>query len=132
MNENEISKHIVDAAYRVHVNLGPGLLEHVYEVVLAHELEKRELDVRRQVPVSITYDGLAFDEGYRADLIVNGLVLVELKSIEALSPVHPKQVLTYLRLLDLKLGLLINFNEAKIKNGIKRIINGQLQEALCS
>lgn len=132
MNENEIAKQIVDAAYHVHVALGPGLLEHVYEVALAHELTKRGFQVQRQVSIPMKYDGISFEEGFRADLIVDALVLIELKSVEGLSAVHPKQTLTYLKLMNLKLGLLINFGEAKIKDGIKRIINGQLEEALCS
>jgi GxxExxY protein len=124
MTENELAKIAVDSAYRVHTKSGPGLLELVYEVTLAHELRKRGLKVERQVPVPIRYDEITFDEGFRADLIVNDILLVELKSVEALQPVHSKQVLTYLRLTDRRLGLLINFGEALIKNGIKRIVNG--------
>jgi GxxExxY protein len=124
MTENELAKIAVDSAYRVHTKSGPGLLELVYEVTLAHELRKRGLKVEHQVPVPIRYDEITFDEGFRADLIVNDILLVELKSVEALQPVHSKQVLTYLRLTDRRLGLLINFGEALIKNGIKRIVNG--------
>jgi GxxExxY protein len=124
MTENEIAAQIVDAAYKIHTRLGPGLLESVYEVVLAHELKKRGLRVVRQVPIPIIYDDIKFDEGFRADLIVEGKVIVELKSVEALLPVHKKQVLTHLRLANLKLGLLINFGEALIKDGISRIVNG--------
>jgi GxxExxY protein len=124
MNENEIARVTVDAAYQLHTRLGPGILETVYEVALAHQLRKRQLRVERQVPVPIIWDDIAFDEGFRADLIVENLVIIELKSIEALAPVHSKQLLTYLRLTDRKLGLLINFGEALIKNGIKRIVNG--------
>jgi iron complex transport system substrate-binding protein len=120
---NSISGTIVDAAFHIHRTLGPGLLESVYEVVLAHELEKRGLKVERQKPVSITYDGLRFDEGFRADLIIEDCVVVELKSVEQLSPVHSKQLLTYLRLLDYRLGLLINFGAPVIKDGIRRIVN---------
>lgn len=126
MGENEIAKKILDAAFLVHTKLGPGLLESVYEVVLAHELRKEDLVVERQKPMPITYDGIRFEEGYRADLLVEDKVVVELKSIMALTAVHGKQVLTQLRLSGLKLGLLINFGEAHLKNGIKRIINGQL------
>ena len=124
MNENEIAKIIVDAAYQIHVRLGPGLLESVYETVLAHELKKRGLNVARQVPVPVNYDGLQFDEGFRADLIVGDRVIIELKSVENILPVHKKQLLTYLRLTDRRLGLLINFGEALIKNGISRVVNG--------
>ena len=124
MHINEISGLIVDAAFKIHHDLGPGLLEHVYEAVLEKELLRRGLRVRRQVPVPIRYDGLEFDEGFRADLIVEECIIVELKSVETMHPVHPKQVLTYCRLLDFRLGLLINFGAALIKDGIKRIANG--------
>ena len=125
--ENEIAREIVDAAFHIHKTLGPGLLETVYEVVLARELEKRGLRVVRQQPVPITFDGIPFDEGFRADLIVEDKVIVELKSVEQIAPVHKKQLLTYLRLTDKRLGLLINFGAAVIKDGIFRIVNG-LQE----
>ena len=128
MHENEIAKKALDAAFVVHSKLGPGLLESVYEVVLAHELRKIGVSVERQKPMPITYDGILFEEGYRTDLLIEGKVIVELKSVAALSAVHAKQVLTQLRLSGLKLGLLINFGEAHLKNGIKRIINGQLDE----
>ena len=98
MTENEIAKMIVDAAYHIHVKLGPGLLESVYESVLAYELKKRGLSVVRQQPIPVVYDELQFDEGFRADLIVNDLVIIELKSVEKIHPVHKKQLLTYLRL----------------------------------
>jgi GxxExxY protein len=127
MNENEIAKRILDAAFVVHTKLGPGLLESVYEIILAHELKKAGLLVERQRPMPITYDGMLFEEGYRADLLVESKVIVELKSVAAISAVHSKQVLTQLRLSGLKLGLLINFGEAHLKNGIKRIINGELE-----
>jgi GxxExxY protein len=128
MTENEIAKHILDAAFLVHTRLGPGVFESVYEVLLAYELRKKGLTVERQKPMSITYDGVRFDEAFRSDLVVNGKVIAELKSVEVLSAVHAKQVLTQLRLSGLKLGLLINFAEAHLKNGIKRIINGQLKD----
>jgi GxxExxY protein len=128
MNENEIARKILDASFVVHTKLGPGLLESVYEVVLAHELRKAGVVVERQRPMPITYDGILFEEGYRADLLVESKVIVELKSVATLSAVHSKQVLTQLRLSGLKLGLLINFGESHMKNGIKRIINGQLDE----
>ena len=124
VNENQIGRIVVDAAVAVHRGLGPGLLESVYEVVLAQELQKRGLKVRRQVPVAITYEGITFDEGFRADLVIEDCVLVELKSVEKSSPVHAKQVLTYLRLTDMKLGFLLNFGEALMKDGINRIVNG--------
>ena len=124
MDENPISQPIVDAAYQIHKTLGPGLLESVYEVVLAYELRKRGLKVERQLPVQVVYDGICFEEGYRLDLLVEGKVIVEIKSIETLTPVHKKQLLIYLRLLDKRLGLLINFNEELIRNGISRVVNG--------
>jgi GxxExxY protein len=124
MNENEISKVIVDASFQIHQRLGPGLLETVYEVVLAYELRERGLDVQRQVPIPIRYDDLIFEEGFRADLLVQNLVIVELKSVEELAAVHGKQVLTQLRLADKRLGLLINFGAALFKAGVKRIVNG--------
>jgi len=124
MDENPISQQIVDAAYQIHKTLGPGLLESVYEVVLAYELRKRGLKVERQLPVQVVYDGICFEEGYRLDLLVEGKVIVEIKSILTLTPVHKKQLLTYLRLLDKRLGLLINFNEELIRNGISRVVNG--------
>ena len=124
MTENEIAKIIVDAAYQIHVRLGPGLLESVYETVLAYELKKRGLNVVRQVPVPVIYDDLEFEEGFRADLIVEDRVIIELKSVESIQPVHKKQLLTYLRLTDRRLGLLINFGDTLIKDGISRIANG--------
>ena len=128
MKENEIATAVVEAAYKLHTGLGPGIFETVYEVTLAHELRKRGYRVERQVPVPIIWDGLKFDEGFRADLIIDDCVLVELKSIQALEPVHSKQVLTYLRLTNKRLGLLINFGESRIKDGIKRIVNGLPEE----
>jgi GxxExxY protein len=126
MTENEIAKQILDAAFFVHTRLGPGLLESVYEVVMHYELKKGGLTAERQKPMPIIYDNVRFDEAFRSDLVVNGKVIVELKSIEVLLPVHAKQLLTQLRISGLKLGLLINFGEAHLKNGIKRIINGSL------
>jgi GxxExxY protein len=123
LTENELARDIVDAAFHIHQDIGPGLLESVYEVILAHELEKRALRVVRQQPVPITYDGIRFDEGFRADLIVGEKVIVELKSVEQLAPVHKKQLLTYLRLSDKRLGLLVNFGAAVIKDGIHRVVN---------
>ena len=123
MTENEIAKIIVDAAFQIHKRLGPGLLETVYEVVLAHALKTRGLRVERQVPVAIVFDGIKFNEGFRADLIVEDKVIVELKSVEKVIPVHKKQLLTYLRLTDKKLGLLINFGSELIRDGISRVVN---------
>ncbi|BDQ03118.1 GxxExxY protein [Ignavibacterium sp.] len=123
MNENDISKIIVDCCFKVHTQLGPGLLESVYEEVLAYELMKRGLNVERQKAIPVLYDQIKMELGFRADLIVENKVIIELKSVDTLAPVHSKQLLTYLRLANLKLGLLVNFNEALIKDGIKRIVN---------
>ncbi|KJR96983.1 MAG: Fe3+ hydroxamate ABC transporter substrate-binding protein [Desulfobulbaceae bacterium BRH_c16a] len=122
-NIEEISAEVVDAAFHLHKDLGPGLLESVYEVVLAKILENRGLAVERQKAVSIQYAGMRFDEGFRTDLLVEGTMLVEIKSVEHLAAVHSKQVLTYLRLLDLPLGLLINFGAVTFKEGVRRIVN---------
>ncbi len=127
-HENKIGKQVVDAAIQIHRNLGPGLLETVYEVVLARELEKRGFSVARQVPVPIQYDGIHFDEGFRADIILADKVILELKSVENTLPVHKKQLLTYLRLRGLKLGYLLNFGAAMMKDGIRRVIDGTLEE----
>ena len=128
MTENEIARQVEDAGYRVYTALGPGLLETVYEVALSHELAKRGLKTVRQRPVRIAYDGIEFDEGFRADLIVEDKLIVELKSVEALAPVHFKQLLTYLRLADKRLGLLMNFGQALYREGVKRVINGLQEE----
>lgn len=124
MNENLIGTLVLNAAIEVHRELGPGLLESVYEVVLAKELTLRGLTIERQVPVPIVYKGIDFDEGFRADLIVNGKVLLELKSVERVTPAHKKQVQTYLRLTGLRLGYLLNFGEAVLKDGITRCVKG--------
>jgi len=123
MTENEIGTIVVDAAVKIHMALGPGLLESVYEVVLAHELSKRGLHVERQVPIAIEYDGIRFDEGFRADIIVGEKVVLELKSVEKVTAVHKKQIQTYLRLTDCKLGYLLNFGAALMKQGITRAVN---------
>lgn len=123
MTENEIAKVVVDAAFTVHTNLGPGLLESVYEKVLAYEIAKRGLSCSTQVPIAIQYEKLFLEDAFRADIIAQDKVVIELKSVEKIQPVHSKQLLTYLRLMDLKLGLLINFGEALIKNGISRVVN---------
>lgn len=124
MTENEISKVVVDSALAVHRELGPGLLETVYEVTLAHELKQRGLNVQRQVPVPITYRGVVFDEAFRADIVVDEKVIIELKSVERIIEAHKKQVQTYLRLKGCKLGFLLNFGEALMKRGITREVNG--------
>ena len=123
MKHNEISGIIVDVAMHVHAALGPGLLESVYERVMAHEIRKRGLRVEEQVPIPVEWDGQRMEVGFRADLIVEGLVIVELKSVESITPVFKKILLTYLRLADRRLGLLINFSEALLKDGITRIVN---------
>lgn len=127
MTENEIATIIVDASYKVHTILGPGLLESVYEAALAYELEMRGLRVIRQQSLPVIYESIKLEEGFRADLVVEEKVIVELKSVETLAPVHKKQLLTYLRISDKKLGLLINFGSVLIKDGITRVINGNLQ-----
>lgn len=131
MTENEIGEIVVDAAVKVHRGLGPGLLETVYEVVLAGELERRSLRVERQVPVPIAYEGLRFEEGFRADIVVEGQVILELKSIEQIGKVQAKQVLTYLKLRGLKLGFVLNFGANLMNDGIERVVNGLPEENLC-
>ena len=124
MTENEIGTIVIEAAIAVHRELGPGLLETVYEVILARDLVDRGLKVDRQVPVAITYKGIRFDEGFRADLIVEGKLILELKSVERVSAAHKEQVQTYLRLTGCKLGYLLNFGEDVMKTGITRCVNG--------
>jgi GxxExxY protein len=124
MTENELAKIIVDVSYKIHTRLGPGLLESVYETILYHELTKKGLKVERQKPIPLVWDGVHLDIGFRSDLIVEEKVIIEIKSVESISNVHLKQLLTYIRVTDLRLGLVINFNEALIKNGIKRVANG--------
>ena len=124
MNENSVARDIVDAAYRVHTTLGPGLLESVYEAALAYELEKRGLRVTRQQAVPAVYEEVQIHTAFYADLIVEDSVIVEVKAVENITPVHKMQLLTYLKLADKHLGLLINFNVFLIKDGITRIANG--------
>lgn len=127
MHENELARILVSTAYHIHTELGPGLFESVYETIMVHELvNKYQLAVIQQFPIPVVWDDMKLDHGFRADLLVGGKLIVELKSIEIVAPVHYKQVLTYLKLSGMKLGLLINFNEEVLKAGIKRIINGIL------
>lgn len=124
MNENDISREIVDACFEVHNELGPGLLESVYEEFLAFELaDQRGLEIKRQVGIPVRYKNKTLDLGFRADMLINNKVLIELKSVEEVLRVHKKQVLTYLRISGLKLGLLVNFNVELIKHGITRLVN---------
>jgi GxxExxY protein len=123
MNENTIAKIIVDAAFTVHKELGPGLLESVYEAALSHELTERKLYFTRQHPIKVRYKGMQLMGAFRADLYIENKVIVELKSVEAVSPVHKKQLITYLKLTDCRLGLLINFGAGLIKDGITRVVN---------
>jgi GxxExxY protein len=124
MSHDEIARVVVECAYDLHKEMGPGLLESVYEVLMADALRARGLAVERQRPIPIVFRGKRFDEGFRADLLLENLVLVELKSVEALARVHRKQVLTYLRLANLQLGLLINFGGELLKGNIERLVNG--------
>lgn len=123
MSENELAAVIVDAALKIHRTLGPGLLESVYQATLGHELSRRGLRVVQQRGLPVCYEGIKLNLGFRIDLLVEEKVIVEIKSVEALAPVHRKQVQTYLRLMDLRLGLLINFNVELIKDGIQRVVN---------
>ena len=123
-DENTIAREVVDAALAIHRELGPGLLESVYEIVLADELSRRGFLVKRQVVVPITFRGRIFNEGFRADMIIQDKVCVEIKSVESFSKADPKQLRTYLRLLDMRLGILLNFNAPLLREGIKRIVNG--------
>lgn len=123
MTENEISKIIVDLSYKIHTELGPGLFESVYEEILYYELTEEGLDVKRQTSIPVYWQDLKMEVGFKSDLIVENKVIIEIKSIESLAPVHFKQLLTYLKITKLKLGLLINFNENLLKDGIKRVVN---------
>jgi len=123
MNENELSRIIVDAAFKIHTKLGPGLLESVYEATLAYGLESRGLSIARQQAIPVIYEDVKLELGFRADIIVNQKVVLEVKSAEAVAPVHAKQLRTYLKLMDMKLGLLINFNVNLIREGITRVVN---------
>ena len=125
MDENGIGGIVVDCAVKVHMRLGPGLLESVYEAVLAYELQNRGLLIRKQVPIPIIYDDLLFKEAFRADLVIEDKVILELKSVDRLTNAHKKQLHTYLRLSEKKIGYLLNFGEALMKDGISRIINSK-------
>ena len=124
MTENEIGKRVVDSAIAVHRELGPGLLESVYEVILAHQLRQHGLRAERQVPIPIEYKGVKFEDAFRADILVNDKVVLELKSVEQITRVHKKQLQTYLRLTGFKLGFLLNFGASLMKQGITRAVNG--------
>ncbi len=126
MTENEISSRIIGASIEVHKQLGPGLLESTYEICLGHELKLMGLEVKQQVPLPVIYKDVKLNAGYRIDMIVENKVIIEIKSVDALAPIHTAQILTYSKLKDLKFGLLINFNEIKVIDGLKRIINGVL------
>ena len=127
MTENEIGKIIIDTAVNLHKRLGPGLFESVYEVILTKLLTDKGLKVQRQVPISIIFEGITFEESFRADMIVEDKVIIELKSIEKLNNSHKKQLYTYLKLTNLKLGFLLNFGEELMKTGIERVITGTLE-----
>jgi GxxExxY protein len=127
MDEDKIGRQVVDAAIAVHRELGPGLLESVYEIVLSRELSLRGFEVKRQLVIPVSYKGLDFAEAFRADLLVNDKVLVEPKCVETVSGLHKKQLLTYLRLADKRLGFLLNFNEVLMKKGITRTVNGLIE-----
>ena len=123
MNENEIGDIVIKTAIEIHRELGPGLLEKVYEVILAHELVQQGLSAQRQVSIPIEYQGIHFDEGFRADILIERKVILEIKSVKLMSDVHKKQLLTYLKLSGIKLGYLLNFGDSLLKRGIKRIVN---------
>jgi len=124
VTENEISKIVVDVAFQIHTSLGPGLLESVYQKVMVYELRKRGLQVEEELPLPVVWDDVKLEVGFRVDLLVNQKLVIELKSVERVAPVHKKVLLTYLRLSDCKLGLLINFGEELMKTGISRVVNG--------
>ena len=127
MNENEISKIVIEKALKIHKSLGPGLLESVYHGALVYELRKSGMEVESEIDIPVKYEEIYFDKGFRADIIVNQKLIIEIKSVRKLEDVHFKQLLTYLKLTNCKLGLLINFNESLLKNGLKRVINGTIE-----
>ena len=122
-NLDDITGAIVDTAMKIHIDLAPGLLESVYEMILAKALQKRGYTVERQKAITFEYDGILFEDGFRADLLVEGQVIIELKSVEKLNPVHSKQLLTYMRLMNLPVGFLMNFGAATLKEGLRRVVN---------
>jgi GxxExxY protein len=124
MLENEITKIVIDCAYKIHSTLGPGLLESAYQAILVHELRKRNIEFESEIPMPIHYENINLDVGFRADLIVENKVIIELKSVEKVAEVHKKQLLTYLRISGLHVGLLINFGAPLIREGIIRVVNG--------
>jgi GxxExxY protein len=124
MDNDDVMKQVVDAAIKVHRALGPGLLESAYEVCLDHELRQRQLVIGRQVPIPINYDGAKLDVGYRLDMLVNGNVVVEIKAVNRLLPIHFAQILTYLKLSNIRWGMLLNFNSVRMREGIRRVVNG--------
>ena len=124
VTENEISKIVVDVAFQIHTSLGPGLLESVYQKVMVYELRKRGLQIEEEVPLPVVWDDVKLEVGFRVDILVNQKLVIKLKSVERIAPVHKKVLLTYLRLPDCKLGLLINFGEELMKAGISRVVNG--------
>lgn len=128
MTENEISRHVVDVSYKIHKQYGPGLLENPYKIMAANRLIKRGLEVRREVPIPLIDEGILIDESFRADMIVNGKVILEFKATEKMHPVYRRQLRTYLKVTNLKLGLVLNFGMETMKEGIIRMINGQLEE----
>jgi len=123
MTENEIARAVVDVAFKIHNRFGPGLLESVYETIIAYELRKQAFHVREQPPLPVVYEEVRMNVGFRPDLIINNKVIVEVKSLESIAPVHKKQLLTYLRVADMRLGLLLNFGQSLMKDGISRIVN---------
>ena len=123
MTENQLSKIVLDAAFKVHTNLGPGLLESAYEACLVYELTKTELFLEQQKPMPVVYENVKLDCGYRLDLVIEKKLIIEIKAVEALNDIHMAQLLTYLKLSEIKLGLLLNFNVRRLKHGIKRVIN---------
>jgi GxxExxY protein len=127
MTENEIATEVIGAAIEVHRELGPGLLERIYEKCLIYELREKGLQVQSQVRLPVEYKGMILDFGFRADLIVENKIIVEIKSSENMAPVHMAQTLTYIKLCEFKLGLLINFNNVLLKDGVKRVVNGELE-----
>jgi GxxExxY protein len=124
VNQNAVGTEVLNRAMRVHSSLGPGLLESVYELCLAYELSRAGLQTTRQTALPVTYDGMEIEGGFRVDLVVENLVIVEIKAVEKILPVHRSQLLTYLKLSGLKLGYLLNFNVSHMRDGIKRVVNG--------